>query len=214
MARRLSLIAASALVFFLCAPTRAQDSTAPSLGDLARQAQKDKDKSKATKPAAKVLTNDDLSSGSAGVPAALGGGLVQSAQPSAGSVPGTAPSPAEKLAMTEVLLNQLDSLDRATLVRNVLNGHDVGFPGRAKWEERLFAAKQDYVVQGRELVQKAKQIIASADSLKGSQDPSDPRVKEVGVRLQSLVRDAVRMDSAFQAVMIEGRDFAAQQAAN
>jgi hypothetical protein len=38
-------------------------------------------------------------------------------------------------------------------------------------------------------------------------------VKELSVKLQSLIRDAVRMDSAFQAVMIEGRDLAAQPAA-
>ena len=44
--------------------------TSPSLGDLARQAQKDKDKTK--KPTAKVLTNDDLPSGSGGASSTLG----------------------------------------------------------------------------------------------------------------------------------------------
>ena len=48
MARNLNLIAACALALVTCAPARAQDSpaTSPSLGDLARQAQKDKDKDK------------------------------------------------------------------------------------------------------------------------------------------------------------------------
>ena len=77
----------------------------------------------------------------------------------------------------------------------------------------MFAAKETYVTQGRELVQKARQIVASAESLKGNQDPSDPRVKEMSARLQTLICDAVRTDSAFQAVMMEGRDLAAQGAA-
>jgi hypothetical protein len=208
MLRHLTLIAACALALGTCASMRAQDSSSssPSLGDLARQAQKDKDKDKANKATAKVLTNDDLPSGS-------GGGFGQTAQLSPGGKPGADPSPAEKLAMLETVLDRVEGLDRATLVHNALNGKDVDFPGRAKWEERLFAAKETYVTQGRELVQKARQIVASAESLKGNQDPNDPRVMELSVKLQSLIRDAVRMDSAFQAVMIEGRDLAAQPAA-
>ena len=215
MLRHLTLIAACALALGTCASMRAQDSSSssPSLGDLARQAQKDKDKDKANKATAKVLTNDDLPSGSIGASATLGGGLGQTAQLSSGGKPGADPSPAEKLAMLETVLDRVEGLDRATLVHNALNGKDADFPGRAKWEERLFAAKETYVTQGRELVQKARQIVASAESLKGNQDPNDPRVKELSVKLQSLIRDAVRMDSAFQAVMIEGRDLAAQPAA-
>jgi len=215
MSRRLTLIVACLLALAFCASTRAQDSSSssPSLGDLARQAQKDKDKDKANKATAKVLTNDDLPSGSGGASATLGGGYGQAAQLSPGSKPGADLSPAEKIAMLETVLDRVETLDRATLVHNALNGKDVDFPGRAKWEERLFAAKETYVTQGRELVQKARQIVASAESLKGNQDPNDPRVKELSVKLQSLIRDAVRMDSAFQAVMIEGRDLAAQPAA-
>ena len=56
--------------------------------------------------------------------------------------------------------------------------------------------------------------MATADSLKGTQDPNDPRVKEMSAKLQSLMRDAVRTDAALQAVMIEGRDLAAQPAAH
>ena len=214
MSRRLTLIAACALALAVCASMRAQDSSSssPSLGDLARQAQKDKDK--ANKPTAKVLTNDDLPSGSGGVSAPLGGGPGQSTQLTSGSKSGADPSPAEKLAMLESVLDRVEALDRATLVHNALNGKDVDFPGRAKWEERLFAARETYVAQAREVIQKARQIVASADSLKGNQDPSDPRVKEMSARLQTLIRDAVRTDSAFQAVMIEGRDLADQPAAH
>ena len=214
MSRRLTLIAACALALAACASMRAQDSSSssPSLGDLARQAQKDKDKDKANKATAKVLTNDDLPSGSGGASTVLGGGFGQTAQQTSGGKAGADPSPAEKLAMLESVLDRVEALDRATLVRNALNGKDVDFPGRAKWEERLLAAKQTSVAQARDVIQKARQIVDSAESLKGNQDPNDPRVKEMSARLQTLIRDAVRTDSAFQAVMIEGRDLAAQGA--
>ncbi len=214
MARNLTLIAACALALFTFAPAHAQDSPAnsPSLGDLARQAQKDKEKDKTNKSTAKVLTNDDLPSGSGGASATLGGGLGQTAQATSGGETGADPSPAEKLAMLETVVDRVEGLDRATLVRNVLNSNDIDFPGRAKWEERLFAAKQVYVAQARDLVQKARQILATSESLKGNQDPSDPRVKEMGARLQALTREAVQTDSAFQALMIEGRDLASQAA--
>ncbi|HEV2520872.1 MAG TPA: hypothetical protein VGT24_00710 [Candidatus Acidoferrales bacterium] len=207
MQRDLTLLAACALVLAVCAPGHAQDAAAPSpsLGDIARQAQKDK----ANKPAAKVLTNDDLSSSTGPGTASLGAGFGQIA-PSAGGKSGASLSPAEKLAMLETVLDKLDTVDRLTLARNVLGSKDVDFPGRDRWEEKLFSAKQAYVVQGRELVQRARQIIDSADSLKGNQDPNEPRVKEMSVRLQALIHDAVRMDASFQAMMIEGRDLASQ----
>lgn len=213
MTRSLTLITACALALVTFAPAGAQDATpssSPSLGDIARQAQKDKEK--ANKASAKVFTNEDFSPSTGGTSSALGGGLSQIGQtPSAGKSADTL-SPAEKLAKTEILLNYIESLDRATLVHNALNGKDVEFPGRAKWEERLDAARQVYVSQGRDMIQNAKEIVASADGLKAvaAQNPNDPRVKEMGVKLQSLIREAVRTDSAFQAVMMEGRDLAAQ----
>jgi hypothetical protein len=209
--RTLSVFAVCALALAVCAPGRGQDS--PSLGDLARQAQKDKDKS--SKPPAKVLTNEDLSSSSGGVTSALGSGLGPVA-PSTGTAgsPGATPTPDESLNRLDSLLRQVDSLDRATLAHNVLQDKDINFPGRAKWEERLFAAKQTYVTQGRAMLQKARQIEASAESLKGSQDPNDPRAKDLAAKLQDLVRDGVQVGAALQAVMMEGRDLASQDAAH
>ena len=55
MTRILTLIAACALALATFAPARAQDATppsSPSLGDIARQAQKDRDRDKANKTAA------------------------------------------------------------------------------------------------------------------------------------------------------------------
>jgi len=216
MARNLILIALCALALAACTSARAQDSQAPapSLGDLARQAQKDKDKEKANKPAAKVLTNEDLPPGSGGGTAALASGFGQLVRPPAGSKAGADPSPMQKLDILESFLGHVESMDRATLVHSVLNGKDADFPGRDKWEQRLFAARETYVTQCRELILKARQIVASADSFKGSQDPNDPRTKEMIARLQSLMQEAVRTDAALQAVVIEGRDLSGQSAAH
>jgi hypothetical protein len=213
MARTLTLIAACALILLTFAYSKAQDSASPSpsLGDLARQARQDKDKERANRPAAKVLTNDDLPAG--GFSSSIGGGLGEVAQLPAGGKPGAGPSPAEKLAMMEALLDRVETIDRATLVRSVLKDKDFDFPGRSRWEERLLAARDSYVVQSRDLIRKARQIVAAADSMKeGPADPNDPRVKEMGARLQILIRDAVKTDSAMQAVVIEGRDLASQPA--
>jgi hypothetical protein len=103
-------------------------------------------------------------------------------------------------------------MDRATLVRAVLEGVDSNFPGRSQWEQKMYAAKLVYVAQGRELIQKAKQLQASAQSLQGGKDPNDPRVKDLTNKLKELVRDGVRADAAFQALMLEGRDLASQSA--
>ena len=208
MRSSLSFVAAFALALTFGSPASGQDS--PSLGDLARQAQKNRDKDKASKPA-KVFTNDDVASGSGGMASALGGSLGQLAQTPAGGDSSASASPAERLAQLETFVEQASSLDKATLVRSVLKDKSgVDFPGRAKWEDRLYAAKQEYVAQLRELIQRAKQIVASADSLKGTQDPNDPRVKALGAKLQTLARDAVQIDSAFQVVVIEGNDLASQ----
>ena len=211
MPRIPSLITACALALAFCAPGRGQDSS-PSLGDLAKQAQRDKANN--NKSSAKVITNDDMPSGSGGASGALGGGLGQAAQLPSGSKSGADPSPAAKLAMLETVLDRLEAMDRATLAHNALNDKDIDFPGRAHWEARLLAARETYVAQIRELLQKAKQIVASADNLKGNQDPNDPRVKELSAKLQSLIRDAVQADSGLQAVMIEGRDLASQPPAH
>src|SRR6266478_1182305 len=208
MSRSVSLFATCALALAFCVPAHSQDP--PSLGDLARQAQKDKSNA----PAKKVLTNDDLPSasgpGSSGLGVGFGAGLGQAGETTTSDKSGATASGSQDLERLEALMNQIDSLDRATLVKNVLQGVDVDFPGRSKWEEKLYAAKLTYASQGHELVQKAKQILASANDLKGSQDPNDPRVKDLGNKLKELIRDGVRADADFQAVMMEGRDLASQ----
>jgi hypothetical protein len=207
MPRSLSLIAACALALVFSSSGRGQDS--PSLGDLARQAQKDK----ANKPSAKVITNDDMPSSSDGLSPALGGGLGRVVQPGSTGNPGGIQSPEEGLQKLQASVDHLDSLDRTTLAKDVLEGNDSDFPGRAKWEEKLFAAKQTFVSQTRVVLQKATQLTASAQGIKDAEDPEDLRVKNLGAKLQQLVEETQRNSAAFQAVVMEGKDLAAHPAA-
>ncbi len=105
---------------------------------------------------------------------------------------------------------KLDSLDRATLASNVLEGNTSNFPGRARWEEQLFAAKQDFVSENRDVLQKMRQLDASAEGLKDVQDPNDPRAKSMSAKLQELMQESQHASAAFQAVIAEGKDLAAQ----
>lgn len=57
----LRFLAAVSLIFVLRLPGAGQDSPSPSLGDLARQVQQDREKNKAGNSATKTVTNDDLS---------------------------------------------------------------------------------------------------------------------------------------------------------
>ena len=208
MPRSLNLIAACALALAFCSTGRGQDS--PPLGDIARQAQKDK----ANKPPAKVITNDDIPSSPAGISVALGAGPERAAQPEDAGKPDAVQSPTEGLARLQSVLDQLDSLDRATLASNVLEGNTSNFPGRAKWEEKLFAAKQTFVSENRAVLQKMRELEVSAQGMNDVQDPNDPRAKNMSAKLQQLVHESQQNGEAFHAVMTEGKDLAAQQAAH
>jgi hypothetical protein len=200
MLRKVSILAGSVLVMVFCLPGHSQDS--PSLGDVARQAQKDKSHA----PAAKVITNDDL-------PAATGlssFGLGEIGNSKSNGKPGTDATPSEDLDRVELFLTKLDTLDRSSLAKLFLRGVDSDFPGRTKWEKKLFAAKQVYVSQGRDLIQKLKQMVASAQSMQGNPSPDDPRLKDMKAQVKEIVQDSVRIGATFQAVVLEGRDLATQ----
>jgi len=211
MRRKLTLAAACALAIAFCGVARgqdSQDSSAPtqSLGEIARQARKNK----ADKAPAKVLTNEDMPSGSIGDSGSPAGGSGQAALAASARKVLASSTPAEKLANMEVFLHMVEDLNQSELAKDALHGLDVDFPGRERWEERLFAAKQTYVAQARDMIEKARQILEAADALKDTKDPSDPRVKEMSGKLEALVRESVRTEAAFEAVMIEGRDLALQ----
>ena len=207
MTRRLSIFAVCALALVFCAPGHGQDT--PSLGDLARQAQKDK----ANKPPVKVITNDDVPSGSKGTPSTGGATLSPAAEAGAPGKPDSTESPEEGLARLQSQIDQLDSLDRAALAASVLDGNTSNFPGRAKWEEKLFAAKQTFVSQNRDVLQNVKQLLSAAGAMKDVQDQNDPRAKNMASKLQQLVDETKQNAAAFQAVMEEGKELAARTAA-
>jgi hypothetical protein len=210
MSRKFPMIAACALALIYCAPSHGQDS--PSLGDLARQAQKDQ-KDKANKPPARVITNDDIPSKPAGGASPLSASPGAAVPPAGAGKSQTPESPAEGLARLQSQVDELDSLDRAALVRSVLEGNDSKFAGREKWEEKLFAAKQSFVAQNRAVLLQVKQIEAAAEGMKNVQDANDPRVKSMSAKLQALVQQTQQNAAAFQAVMSEGKALAANAGA-
>jgi hypothetical protein len=211
--RKMTFLAGFLLLVISTTPARAQDQPAqdqPSLGDVARQARKDKEKNNA--PVKKVITDDSLPS-SKGLSGA-GLGDLGSAQSSDG---GSARARAlAKLEQAEAALDKLAPLDRATLAKAALLDNDVDFPSRRNWEDKLYVAKEAYVSHGRELFREMKQIMAEVQSLQSSQDgkgklsPDDPRAQQMMRRIQELVQDAVRTDRAYQAVVVEGWDLAKQ----
>jgi hypothetical protein len=237
MPRNLRLFGACVLVFVVsfCLPVRGQDSPSPapapppSLGDVARQAQaqkdKDKTKDKNNPPAKKVFTNDDFPSSSGSGSSSTNPGAARvvlpggqpAAQPGApdkAAAAAPAANPADQLQRMASLLGQLDSLDRATLARNVLQGNEANFPGRSAWEEKLFAAKQLFVAQEREILTKANQFAAASNGIPDMQNSSDPRAKALSDQLDRLMQEAQQSSAAFQAVVAEGKDLAGQSAAH
>ena len=201
------LIMLTALVSVLSTPGRSQDSQSQSLGVLARQLRSQK----STAQPKTVITNDDLPSASASTVL----GLKNPVDLASSTKAETDSSPLASLAQWESVVKQIDSIDRATLLKLALHGANPDFPGHGNWEEKLFIAKQTYVSQGRELIQRARQLLAEAHALKSAQaNADDPRVKELDENLKGLVRESVRADVAFRAVIMEGRDLAQQDLAH
>ena len=206
MLRKMSFLAALTWVLIPSAPGYAQDQ--PSLGDVARQARKDKEKNTAQRKA--VITDDSLPSSKA-----LGGLGDLGSSKSAGDGSAMAKG-VEALDRAETALNKLDPMDRATLAKAALLDNDVDFPNRPRWEDKLYSAKQQYVSHGRELFREMRQVLGDVQSLQSSQggqkklSPDDPRAQELLRRLQDIVQDAVRTENAYQSVVVEGWDLAKQ----
>jgi hypothetical protein len=214
MGRKLILITVCALALTFCSTGHTQD--APSLGDLARQAQKNK----AGAPAKKVFTNDDFASAPAAGPS-VDSGLAASGStlPAAPGAPAAAgksnepPTALQAMDRMEGVINQMDPLDRAALAKFVLEGVDKNFPGRPAWEEKLFAAKQVYVTQGRDFIRKARAMLASTDTTKDGQGTNDSGAKDQSDRMQSVIQYGAQIEATFQEVITEGRDLASRATA-
>jgi hypothetical protein len=200
----MSFLLPFALLLIPATPAFAQDQ--PSLGDVARQARKDKEKN-ATKP--KTVITDDTLPSSKGLSGLAVGDLGSSQASGGGSKMDQALS---RVAEAEAGLKQLDALDRATLAKAVLLDNDVDFPNRRAWEDKLYAAKDRYVSHERDLIVELKQIAAGiqSDGGQGKLDPNGARAQQMKQRLQEIVQDAVRTEQVYRAVVMEGWDLAKQ----
>jgi hypothetical protein len=222
--RKLSLLVVLAGVLTPWASTQAQDQ--PSVADAARAARESKEKSatSATQPK-KVLTNDDVaSSKTSGDTGSLSVSSIAVPKSSGTSSAGGSfrtsagdDSPTSKawegIGRAEDSLDRLAPLDRATLAKVVLEGHDVDFPGRHAWEEKLFIAKERYVAHSRQLINEMTQLMQGAQSLQNSDtklSPDNPQAQQLAGRAQQLLSDATNTEAAFKSVMQEGLDRAAQ----
>lgn len=179
----------------------------PSLGDVARQARKDKEKN-ATKPRM-VITDDTL-------PSSKGFSGFADIGSQAGGDGGSMAKALAKIDEAEAVLKQMDALDRGTLAKAVLLDNDVDFPNRRAWEDKLYAAKERYVSHERELIVEMKQIMGRVQSWKASQggqgklDPNDPRAQQTLQRVQEIIQEAVRTEQDYRTVVMEGWDLAKQ----
>jgi len=214
MLRPISVVAALLWLAVLATPGYAQDPSQdpaqpqpqPSLGDVARQARKDREKNTARPKT--VITDENVSSsqGLTRMAGDLGG--------SQGGVDSTAMA-AKALAKVEEAesgLKKLESLDRATLAKAILLDNDVDFPNRPAWENKLYNAKEHYVSHEGQLITELKQILAQVQSWQsqGKLDPNDPRAQHMKSRLVEIVQDAVRTEQDYRAVVMEGWDRAKQ----
>lgn len=206
MLKKMSFLLALTLALMASVPSYAQDQ--PSLGDVARQVRKDKEKN-AAQPKT-VITDDTMPSSKA-----LNGlGDLGSSQ--AGGDGSRIANALAGLDKAEAALSKLDPLDRATLAKAALLDNDVDFPNRRSWEDKLYAAKQQYVSHGRELFQEMRQILADVQAMQAAQggqgklSPNDPRGQQLLKRVQEILQDAVRTESAYQSVVMEGWDRAKQ----
>jgi len=211
MLRPIGVVASLLWLAVLATPGHAQDQSQdpaqpqPSLADVARQARKDREKN-AAKPKT-VITDENMpsSKGLTGLAGDLGG--------SQGGVDSGAMAKAlAKVQEAEAGLRQLESLDRTTLAKAILLDNDVDFPSRRGWEDKLYAAKEQYVSHEGELIAELKQIVAQVQSWQsqGKLDPKDPRAQQMKSRLVEIVQDAVRTEQDYRAIVMEGWDLAKQ----
>lgn len=191
-----------------------------SLGDVARQNRKDKEKN--TTPAKTVLTDDNFGSGSKSGSGAASGTSAAAAGLSNLSAP-SAPSKAasgddspmgkawEGIGNAEGSLDKLAPLDRASLGHVILEGNDVDFPGRRAWEDKAFVAKEHYVARSRRLLDEMKEVMTNAQTMRSGNGgeavgTDNPGAKNLLARAQGLMSEAQNVEAEFKSVMQEGID--------
>jgi hypothetical protein len=215
--RKLILLAAFVGAFLTPSdPVYAQD-RAQSLGDVARQNRKDKEKT--ATPVKTVLNDDNFGSGKSGGGTSAGTSAAAAGLSNFSAAGGTGKSgddsPMGKawagIGNAEGALDKLAPLDRSLLAHVVLEGNDIDFPGRRAWEEKMFIAKEHYVAHSRQLLDEMKDLMQNAQAMQGGSAKADgPQAQGLLGRAQSLLSDAQSTEAAFKSVMQEGIDQAKQ----
>jgi hypothetical protein len=188
-------------------PPTQQATPPPSLGDVARKNREEKAAQGKATPK-NTFTNDGLVSGK--------GGLLGAGAPDVVASGGTGSAFNDAIAKMDEAMQRLDllgSLDRATLLNISTGGNSADFPGRKAWEDRMLAARQNYVVHGKELIQGSKTLMLQAKALHDAQPnlpANDPRVQAFEAKLRTNMEAADKLESDFKAVAMEGHDRAAQ----
>jgi hypothetical protein len=220
-----ALIAAGvAMVAAPCGFAQTQDAQ-PSVADAARAAaaaKKDKDKNNAPKT---VITEDSLGSGAtvasktAGAGANAAAGTTSGSNAAAGDAAGGTANAASldaawaRLQATEATLDRFEPLGKSEVASTVLGGNTADFPGRAEWEEKMYAEKTTYVARSRQLIQAMKEaLLMMAQMNSGDQKLSshDPKVTSLARKTTQLMQLAQQTEVEFQGVVNEGRALASQ----
>jgi hypothetical protein len=207
MSRKLLFIALLAAVPF--APLRAQDpDQQQSLGDIARQARKAKeDQAKSSAAAKAVITEDSLPSRRA-----IGSASSVTADKSHATAADKFAEASADFDDAERSLNELEPLDRAELAKVALPGQSADFPGRQAWEDKLFAAKQNYISHGRTLLTEARQLLDEIKSLSAAEKTpeSKSKMQDLTLRMRQVMQDSLQTEANFQAILVEGQKLANQ----
>lgn len=192
----------------ICPVVRSQDPP-PTLGDVARKYREEKAAQDKATPK-NTFTNEGLVSGK--------GTLLGAGAPDVAASQATGSAFNDAIAKLDEAMQKLDllgTLDRANLFNAATGGISSNFPGRKGWEDRMLAARQNYVVHGKELIQNNKTLMLQAKALHDAQPnlaQSDPRVQSFEAKLRANMDAAERLESDFKAVVMEGHDRAAQAA--
>jgi hypothetical protein len=212
-----SIAAGAAILTAPCGFAQTQDAQ-PSVADAARAAaaaKKDKDKAAASK---NVITDESLGSGAA-VTSKAGGDGAAAGSASSSAAGGTGMNSASldeawaRLQTTEASLDRLEPLGKSEVATTVLGGNTNDFPGRAEWEEKMYAEKTTYCARSRQLIQAMKEaLLRMAAMNSGDQkvtSSNDPRVVSLTRKTTQLMQLAAKTETEFQGVVMEGRSLAA-----
>lgn len=220
------LVAAGTVMFTVPSGIARPQDAQPSVADAARAAaaaKKDKDKNSAAKT---VITDDSMGSGAAmsskasGSGAAGAGTALAASSSASGDASGGGMNSASldeawaRLQATEASLDKLEPLGKSEVATTVLGGNSADFPGRAEWEEKMYAEKTTYVVRSRQLIAAMKEaLLRMAAMSSGDQkvtSSNDPKVVSLTRKTGQLMQLAQKTEAEFQGVIGEGRALAAQ----